>query len=161
LIKIAQSTNVGCVSVEWTIHYLTTFLRKLPPSAVFNIVSFGTTYTPLFKEVRVASKDVIKSTISQVSQFTANMGGTELLQPLEWIFKTKMIPSAKSRFIFVLTDGEIDGEQRRTPCLGLFPANGLICFDFSYRSSARLLLKSTNWTWASFTFGWNRAVGFT
>jgi hypothetical protein len=47
----------------------------------------------------------LKSAVEQVSSFQADMGGTEIHSPLQYIFDQ---PSQYPRAVFLLTDGEVD-----------------------------------------------------
>ncbi|CAF1596907.1 unnamed protein product, partial [Didymodactylos carnosus] len=83
------------------------FLKSLPMKCRFNLVRFGTTYHALFNDVTVVYDELNASKAQQlISKMRADLGGTELLAPLKWIFEQKPFENY-SRQIFVLTDGEI------------------------------------------------------
>lgn len=89
-------------------------------------MGFGTEYQPLFSE----SRDYDESSFKEASNFIGAMeadkgsvlstsleayvlsylGGTELLAPLEWIFRNKT-DFEFPRQVFVLTDGQISNTE--------------------------------------------------
>uniref|UniRef100_A0A2P2I2A9 von Willebrand factor A domain-containing protein 5A-like n=1 Tax=Hirondellea gigas TaxID=1518452 RepID=A0A2P2I2A9_9CRUS len=83
------------------------FLKSLPPGCLFNIVSFGNTYTLLFKDgSREYCKDTLDKACKLHDKMDADMGGTEILEPLRFIY-SKEPSAAYSRQILLLTDGQV------------------------------------------------------
>jgi hypothetical protein len=66
---------------------LTIFLQSLPENSKFNIVSFGDHYDSMFEESQSYSDEILETTIAAVSTFDADMGCTEILEPLKFIYK--------------------------------------------------------------------------
>ncbi|CAF1337573.1 unnamed protein product [Rotaria sordida] len=83
------------------------FLKSLPINCHFNIVRFGSQYKTLFNEIAAVYNETNAQQAEQlIEQMQADLGGTELLQPLKWIEEHS--PSqGRARQIFLLTDGEI------------------------------------------------------
>ncbi|KAK1830184.1 von willebrand domain protein [Podospora conica] len=85
---------------------LQVFLKSLPVGVKFNICSFGSNHELLFKKgSRSYDEDALKEATEYVSGFEANFGGTEMLRPLEDIFKRRY--KDMNLEVFLLTDGEI------------------------------------------------------
>ena len=83
------------------------FMKSLPENCHFNIVGFGSRYEKLFPDVSVPySQSTLDTAVTHLTNLEANLGGTELLSPLDFIFKTKPV-SGLSRQLFVLTDGAV------------------------------------------------------
>ena len=83
------------------------FLKSLPEGCNFNIIGFGSSYEKLFPAVSVPySQETLDKATQHAQGMQANLGGTELLQPLEYIFREKTT-SGLPRQIFVLTDGAV------------------------------------------------------
>ncbi|CAF1042700.1 unnamed protein product [Rotaria sordida] len=83
------------------------FLKSLPDNSQFNIIRFGSDFTALFSEITVVyNKANIRQAQQMVTHMQANLGGTELLAPLQWLKRHPPV-KGRSRQIFLLTDGEI------------------------------------------------------
>lgn len=83
------------------------FLKSLPEGCNFNIIGFGSRYEKLFSTVSVPyTQETLDKATRHAREMQANLGGTELLQPLEYIFREKTT-SGLPRQVFVLTDGAV------------------------------------------------------
>ncbi|CAM4953475.1 unnamed protein product [Rotaria socialis] len=83
------------------------FLRSLPIHCHFNIIRFGSNYESLFEESTVIyNEENVKKAEQLIEKMEANMGGTELLEPLKWLAQNAL-DQGRGRQIFLLTDGEI------------------------------------------------------
>ena len=83
------------------------FMKSLPENCYFNIVGFGSRYEQLFPEVSVPySQSTLDKAVAHLTGLQANLGGTELLSPLDFILKSKP-QGGLSRQVFVLTDGAV------------------------------------------------------
>ena len=82
------------------------FLKSIPEGSYFNIVGFGSLYTTLFKTTVPYDEKHLEKAMKHAQEMQADLGGTELLTPLQYIFG--MEPrSGYSRQVFVLTDGSV------------------------------------------------------
>ncbi|CAL8360994.1 unnamed protein product [Merluccius merluccius] len=81
-------------------------LKSLPVGCYFNIYSFGSTYTHIFPKSVVYSQKTMDEALKVIEGMGADMGGTEILEPLKHIFNQPCIPS-QPRQLFVFTDGEV------------------------------------------------------
>ena len=83
------------------------FMKSLPENCCFNIIGFGSSYELLFEGGSVPySQSTLDKAVKHLTGLQANLGGTELLRPLEFIFKAKA-RAGLSRQVFVLTDGAV------------------------------------------------------
>ena len=87
------------------------FLHSLPCNAYFNVISFGTYFQSLFKESQPYSQANLEDACTHVRKIRADMGGTSLLEPLEWVFSRPMRKTVP-RQIFMVTDGIITDAGR-------------------------------------------------
>ena len=68
--------------IELAVGALKLFLHSLPIGSKFNVVSFGSKFAKLFPDSVEYNENNLKIAVSQISNFKADMGGTELLNPL-------------------------------------------------------------------------------
>ena len=85
---------------------LVLFLKSLPEGNYFNILGFGSSYTSLFPNPVPYDEKHLEVAIKHAEGMQADLGGTQLLQPLQHIFETKP-RSGYARQVFVLTDGSV------------------------------------------------------
>lgn len=86
-------------------------MMSLPTGCSFQIVSYGSSYEWLGgnenKKMYEYNDDAMHFANMQVERFMDNFDGTDIYEPLEDIFTTKLSTGKKLR-IFLLTDGEVD-----------------------------------------------------
>lgn len=89
-------------------------LAGLPEGCLFNIVRFGSTHHSLYP----ASREMTDATKAEAMRFTeqmdADLGGTEILAPLEQLMSKP--PQQLPRSIFVLTDGAVSNVSAVQDC---------------------------------------------
>lgn len=84
------------------------FIKSIPPKCSFNIHSFGDSYASLWKESRPYTQGNVNTAIKHISsQFSADMGGTELLSALKQTVSMRTRREDTTTEIIVLTDGEV------------------------------------------------------
>jgi len=86
---------------------LVLFLKSLPEGSFFNIIGFGSDYKKLFPKSIAYSQETLDKATAHAQQMEADLGGTELLRPLEHIFTSLESFAGLPRQIFVLTDGSV------------------------------------------------------
>eukprot|EP00931_Biecheleriopsis_adriatica_P064636 TRINITY_DN39388_c0_g1_i1.p1 TRINITY_DN39388_c0_g1~~TRINITY_DN39388_c0_g1_i1.p1 ORF type:complete len:898 (-),score=170.40 TRINITY_DN39388_c0_g1_i1:70-2763(-) len=93
------------------------FLRSLPANCCFNIVKFGSTFDVMNETGSLPySDESLEAAAANVSAIEANLGGTDILRPLEYI--QKMSCTGKHmRQILLLTDGRVTNEQKVMDCM--------------------------------------------
>jgi len=85
------------------------FLKSLPVGAMFNICSFGSSYSFLWPRSAAYSQQTLDEAVAHVQAFDANYGGTEMLEPLKATLQQryKDIPLE----VMMLTDGAISNQD--------------------------------------------------
>ncbi|XP_072036602.1 von Willebrand factor A domain-containing protein 5B1-like isoform X2 [Amphiura filiformis] len=82
------------------------FVKSLPVSCRFNIVGFGTSYKALFDCSRLYTQENVSEASSYIKRMRADMGGTNLLAPLQWILQ-QHTTRGWPRQLFIVTDGGV------------------------------------------------------
>lgn len=81
------------------------FLNSLPARCKFNIISFGTHYSTMFRKSVVYKSETLQKALEMLSTFSADMMETNILTPMKYIFRQPT--SNQPRNIFLLTDGRV------------------------------------------------------
>jgi len=87
------------------------FLRSLPPGCRFNIIGFGSRTELLFDAPRAYDAESLQIASNHAQSVQADLGGTELLQPLRQIFAWP-VPQGFERRVVLLTDGQVCNTQQ-------------------------------------------------
>uniref|UniRef100_A0A669F5D2 VIT domain-containing protein n=1 Tax=Oreochromis niloticus TaxID=8128 RepID=A0A669F5D2_ORENI len=109
-------------------------LKSLPMGCYFNIYSFGSRYEHIFPKSVEYSQQTMEEALKTVEQMEANLGGTEILQPLKHIYSQPCIPS-QPRQLFVFTDGEV-GNTKEVIDLVKKNSDSHRCFSFGIGEGA-------------------------
>uniref|UniRef100_A0A671KZ76 von Willebrand factor A domain-containing protein 5A-like n=1 Tax=Sinocyclocheilus anshuiensis TaxID=1608454 RepID=A0A671KZ76_9TELE len=80
-------------------------LKSLPMGCYFNIYGFGSDFESFFPLSVEYNQDTMDQALKRVKEIKADMGGTEILQPLKHIYSQPCYPD-HPRQLFVFTDGE-------------------------------------------------------
>ena len=107
---IDRSGSMSGKSIEMAVEALTLALKSLPADSYFNIVSFGSSHSFLFKQSIKATDDVVEEAIDAITFFDADMGGTEILAPIKAIYQQPQIED-RQKVLFVLTDGQVSNTK--------------------------------------------------
>lgn len=89
---------------------LITCIKSLPVGCFFNVVAFGSTYRTLFHSSVEYTQANMERAVQFANQLQANLGGTELLAPLKWIFKQPRCGGLPCQ-VFIVTDGGVTNTQ--------------------------------------------------
>ncbi|CAF1376753.1 unnamed protein product [Rotaria sordida] len=124
------------------------FLKSLPINCYFNIIRFGSDYESLFeKRTVIYNEENVRKAETLIEQMKANMGGTELLQPLQWL-EQQAPDQGRGRQIFLLTDGEISNVSEVLElCRSMASTSRIFSFGLGQspsRSLVKGLARSTN-----------------
>ncbi|CAF1211559.1 unnamed protein product [Didymodactylos carnosus] len=125
------------------------FLKSLPVSCRFNIIRFGSGCKILFEQEATAiyNEENVEKAEKLIKQMKADLGGTELLQPLQQLDKQAPAPG-HSRQIFLLTDGEISNvDQVMDLCRSMATSSRIFSFGLGHapsRSLVKGLARSSN-----------------
>lgn len=93
-------------------------LKSLPPNSFFNIYSFGSTYHRLYSQSVPSTESSIADAIRQVERFQADLGGTEIYDPIFEILMQKRLKK-HPKTLFLLTDGEVSDPTRVVKLIGV------------------------------------------
>ncbi|OWA51236.1 putative von Willebrand factor A domain-containing protein [Hypsibius exemplaris] len=88
-------------------------LRGIPKGSYFNIFLFGSDFKSLFPASQLYTERTFADAKTFADGMSANMGGTEILEPLKAIFSTSK-QEGFTRQVFVLTDGEVSNTDEVT-----------------------------------------------
>ncbi|XP_043914200.1 von Willebrand factor A domain-containing protein 5A-like isoform X2 [Protopterus annectens] len=113
-------------------------LKSLPLGCYFNIYGFGSHYESFFSESREYTQDSMQEALEKVEKMEANFGGTEILQPLQDIYKKACVPG-RLRQVFIFTDGEV-GNTKQVILLVKKHSTNHRCFSFGIGEGASTAL---------------------
>ncbi|XP_044209476.1 von Willebrand factor A domain-containing protein 5A-like isoform X1 [Thunnus albacares] len=85
-------------------------LKSLPMGCYFNIYGFGSSYQHIFLKSVEYNEKTMEEALKKVEEMDADLGGTEILEPLKHIYSQPCIPS-QPRQLFVFTDGEVENTK--------------------------------------------------
>ncbi|EFK09617.1 von Willebrand factor type A domain protein [delta proteobacterium NaphS2] len=86
-------------------------LKALEEGRRFNIIRFGSRFESLFSEPRAYSEKTLERALSWSRNMQADLGGTEILQPLQHIYKVQGDSDSRYGSILLLTDGAVGNED--------------------------------------------------
>ncbi|XP_068108717.1 von Willebrand factor A domain-containing protein 5A-like isoform X2 [Hyperolius riggenbachi] len=90
---------------------LVLLMKSLPLGCFFNIYGFGSHFESFFPESVEYTQKSMEETVKKVNEMEADFGGTEILQPLQKIYKTGC-RADHPRQLFVFTDGEVGNTKQ-------------------------------------------------
>lgn len=126
LFVLDQSGSMKGGRIEMAKESLILFLKSMPPDSYFNIVSFGSRYRSMFhKESSKYSEEKIDNAIKEIQRFQADLGGTELFDPLRELFNSRHIKNYP-RNVFVLTDGAISNTNKVLELIAKYNDDGRV-----------------------------------
>jgi len=67
------------------------FLNSLPVGSYFNVLSFGSNHKYLYDKSIILNKKNLSETISKISSFGGDLGGTDLFSPLKDLISLNLI----------------------------------------------------------------------
>ncbi|XP_067280256.1 von Willebrand factor A domain-containing protein 5A-like [Pseudorasbora parva] len=139
-------------SMEWVMHHgkdaqmriesardtLLLLLKSLPMGCYFNIYGFGSHFESFFPQSVVYSEATMEEALKRVKNMKADMGGTEILQPLKHIYSQPCFPD-HPRQLFIFTDGEVSNTKE---LLDLVKSHAYShrCFSFGIGEGASMAL---------------------
>ncbi|XP_073720714.1 von Willebrand factor A domain-containing protein 5A isoform X1 [Misgurnus anguillicaudatus] len=144
---IDRSGSMGCmmhngegaqIRIESAKETLLLLLKSLPMGCYFNIYGFGSRFESFFHQSVVYNQDTMDQALKKVNEMTANMGGTEILQPLKHIYSQPCYPE-HPRQLFVFTDGEV-GNTKEVLDLVKLHVKSHRCFSFGIGEGASTAL---------------------
>ncbi|XP_024858831.1 von Willebrand factor A domain-containing protein 5A [Kryptolebias marmoratus] len=109
-------------------------LKSLPMGCYFNIYSFGSSFEHIFPKSVEYSEKTMEEAVKKVEGMNDDLGGTEILRPLEHIYSQPCVPK-QPRQLFVFTDGEV-GNTKDVIDLVKKNAGSHRCFSFGIGEGA-------------------------
>jgi len=104
---VDRSGSMGGSYIKSASETLVLFLKSIPQGCFFNIVSFGSDFKSFFPSSKPYNQETMEKATIFAQRMKADMGGTELLSPLQYIFKQPSKSSGLPRQVFILTDGSV------------------------------------------------------
>ncbi|KAH7136703.1 von Willebrand factor type A domain-containing protein [Dactylonectria estremocensis] len=86
------------------------FLKSLPVGVKFNICSFGSNFDFLWSKSKTYSQESLDKAVRHVDSFSANYGGTQMVEPLRATFDRRY--KDLNLEVFLLTDGAIWDQEK-------------------------------------------------
>ena len=103
---VDRSRSMSGQCIKEAAETLVLFLKSLPEACSFNIVGFGSQFEKLFPESVPYNQSNLDKAIAHTEDLKADLGGTHLYSPLEYIF-SQPLHSHLTRQVFILTDGSV------------------------------------------------------
>ncbi|XP_076596043.1 von Willebrand factor A domain-containing protein 5B1 [Chaetodon auriga] len=103
---IDRSGSMSGVNINRVKDAMVVILKSLVPGCLFNIIGFGSTFKSLFTTSQTYEEEALALACEYVRKIRADMGGTNILAPLNWILRQPM-SSGHPRLLFLLTDGAV------------------------------------------------------
>ncbi|XP_063061446.1 von Willebrand factor A domain-containing protein 5A-like isoform X1 [Engraulis encrasicolus] len=113
-------------------------LKSLPMGCYFNIYGFGSRFEHFFPKSVEYNQKTMDEALAKVNGMRADMGGTEILQPLKHIYSQPCVPN-HPRQIFMFTDGEV-GNTKAVLDLVKLNVHSHRCFSFGIGEGASTAL---------------------
>uniref|UniRef100_A0A8C6PM53 VIT domain-containing protein n=1 Tax=Nothobranchius furzeri TaxID=105023 RepID=A0A8C6PM53_NOTFU len=120
------------LSVKYKHFHVSWMLISLPMGCYFNIYKSGGSESVKY------NRKTMEEAMKKVQEMGANLGGTEILQPLQHIYSQPCIPK-QPRQLFVFTDGEV-GNTKEVIDLVKKNAGSHRCFSFGIGEGANSAL---------------------
>lgn len=111
LFVIDCSGSMSGTNIQSAADMLITCVQSLPSGSYFNIIAFGSHFRQLFHASEMYSKHAVERAVGFANQLQASLGGTDLLPPLQWIFKRACYGNLP-RQLFIVTDGGVTNTQQ-------------------------------------------------
>jgi hypothetical protein len=123
--------------IELVVSAMKIFLKSLPIGVKFNICSFGTNHSFLFKKSKTYDQSSLKEALGHLDTFSANYGGTEMLRPIK--------ATVENRFndlpleVMLLTDGEIWNQEEMFTFINNTPNARFFTLGIGHGASSALV----------------------
>ena len=106
---IDQSGSMSGANINIVKKALLLFVQSLPKNSYFQLIGFGSDFKKYNQEPVIYNKDNLNNIINVINGLEADMGGTNISNPLREIYSSDDIYSKieLSKNIFILTDGDV------------------------------------------------------
>lgn len=105
------SGSMAGSSIEQAKNVLELCLRSMSMGDYFNIICFGSDFKAMLKQPVEYDEKSFKRALEYVRRIDANLGGTEILPALKYVFEQPASSKGHKRELFILTDGEVFNEE--------------------------------------------------
>ncbi|XP_060690666.1 von Willebrand factor A domain-containing protein 5B1 isoform X3 [Hemiscyllium ocellatum] len=103
---IDRSGSMSGINIEKIKEAMVVVIKSLPPGTLLNIIGFGSNVRTLFSSSRPCNDETLCLACEYIQRMRADMGGTNILGALSWIFKQPM-RRGYPRQLFILTDATV------------------------------------------------------
>ena len=118
---IDQSGSMSGKSIDLVKQALLLFIQSLPEGSYFQLIGFGSNFKKYNENPVEYNQENVTNIINTINDLKANMGGTNISQPLDAIYNDSSYSSINlSKNIFLLTDGQV---HDREECINLISTN--------------------------------------
>ncbi|XP_074498578.1 von Willebrand factor A domain-containing protein 5B1 [Sebastes fasciatus] len=131
---IDRSGSMSGVNINRVKDAMVVILKSLVPGCLFNIIGFGSTFKSLFTSSQNYEEEALALACEYVRKIRADMGGTNILAPLNWILRQPMF-SGHPRLLFLLTDGAVSNTGKVIELVRSH-ARYIRCFTFGIGQNA-------------------------
>ena len=100
------SSSMSCAYIEPAKEALELCLRSMAEGDYFNIMVFGSSYRLFFSSQVEYNQRNLEIYLSKLSEIDADMGGTELLEALDVVYRIPVQENCR-REVILITDGEV------------------------------------------------------
>ena len=112
---IDQSGSMSGSPIKIVSKALELFLQSIPVGSYYQLIGFGSNFKKYDETPKSYTSENIKNSINIIKTLSADLGGTNIYQPLKNIYENKNTYNEIKlpKNIFLLTDGEI-GDKKET-----------------------------------------------
>ena len=111
---IDQSGSMAGYPISLVKKTLKVFIQSLSKDSYYQLIGFGSNYRPYSDKPLLYTKENVNRTINDIENLEGNMGGTDLFQPLQFIYnnckENERLHLPQN--IFILTDGYTEYKQK-------------------------------------------------
>ena len=121
IILVDQSGSMWGKPIELVKKALLSFIEILPKGSYFHLIGFGSHFQEYSEEPVEYNEENVKKYKKIIEEMDADLGGTNIGEPLKYIFGNEDYDNIKlSKNIFLLTDGQVNN---RDLCIDLITKN--------------------------------------
>lgn len=113
---IDRSGSMSGVNIHMAKEAAVLFVKSLTQDSLFNVVSFGSDFEKFFPTSQPVNSANVRQAIAAISKFEADMGGTEILNPLKALYDEPS-DSSLPRSFYLLTDGQVSNRETVVKCI--------------------------------------------
>ncbi|XP_051740416.1 von Willebrand factor A domain-containing protein 5A-like isoform X6 [Ctenopharyngodon idella] len=135
---IDRSGSMRNTRIESAKDTLLLLLKSLPMGCYFNIYGFGSRFESFYRKSVKYNQKTMDQALKRVKEMRADLGGTEILQPLKHIYSQPCVPD-HPRQLFIFTDGEV-GNTKEVLDLVKHHVHSHRCFSFGIGEGASTAL---------------------